>query len=212
VEVDEFALSAVAVAVEREQVRLLSAAHWPRFSQKAWKERLLDAVSDRCVRLCRRDPRDSADAEQLLFLQLDEAQDRARAGQRVSLTVRTAHWFQDVILQPEEFDAQCVALAQGSSEAVRELVSGLGLPVPPRDIWLTHEANRLPGFFGTLRQDVPAGTVLNALPRDAIANAAAMLVPRWLAAELPRAHLDSVIPIPDLRSDMPVEKPKTGRG
>ncbi|WP_171471264.1 hypothetical protein [Frigoriglobus tundricola] len=80
---------------------------WPRLNVKAWKDRLLDAISDRCVRLCRRDPRDSAEAEQALFEQLDEALDRARAGQRSSLCVRTAHWFQDVVQQPEEFEAHC---------------------------------------------------------------------------------------------------------
>jgi antitoxin (DNA-binding transcriptional repressor) of toxin-antitoxin stability system len=211
VDVDEYALSAVVVAVERDKVRLLSAADWPRFSQKAWKDRLLDSVSDRCVRLCRRDPRDSADAEQSLFEQLDEALDRVRAGQRVNLTVRTAHWFQDVPLQPEEFDAHCSVLARGASEAIREMLAETSLPVPPREIWLTHEANRLPGLFQAIHQGSHEGTSLEALPRGAVAHAAAALVPRWLTGELPRAHLDSVIPLPAVRTDGVGEKPKTSR-
>ena len=60
-----------------------------RVSAKLWKDRLLDGIADRCVRLCRRDPRDSAEAEQVLFEQLDDAIDRARAGYRINLTVRT---------------------------------------------------------------------------------------------------------------------------
>src|SRR5439155_10732753 len=117
--------------------RMVTSAAWPRASLKAWKDKILDAVSDRCVRLCRRDPRDSADAEQALFEQLDDALDRVRAGHRVSLTVRTAHWFQDVAQQPDEFDGYCTVLARTAAGSVRELVYGVGLPVPPRAVWLT---------------------------------------------------------------------------
>jgi hypothetical protein len=211
IDADEYALSAVVVAVERDQVRLLSSAHWPRFSYKAWKDRLLDSVSDRCVRLCRRDPRDSADAEQSLFEQLEDALDRARTGQRISLTVRTAHWFQDVVLQPEEFDGQCTVLAKGAAEAIREMIAEVGLPVPPREIWLTHEANRLPGLYQAINSNSHEGTTLEVLPRGSVAHAAALLVPRWLTAELPRAHLDSAIPLQGVRTDGVGEKPKTSR-
>jgi hypothetical protein len=196
VDVDEHALSAVVVAVERDVVRLVTADCWPRFGMKAWKDRLLEAVSDRCVRLCRRDPRDSADAEQSLFEQLDDGLDRARAGQRISLTVRTDHWFQDVIQTPEEMAANCFALARGSAEAVRETVTDAGLAAPVRDVWLTHEAGRLPGLSQALLQHSHVGARHESLPRETVAQAAAMLVPRYLAADLPRAHLDDAIPLP----------------
>jgi hypothetical protein len=211
VDVDEYALSAVVVAVERDRVRLVTSACWPRFSQKAWKERLIDAVADRCIRLCRRDPRDSADAEQSIFEQLDDALDRARSGLRSNLTVRTDHWFQDVVLQPDEFDGLCSALAKGTAEAIHDMVGGIGLPVPPREVWLTHEASRLPGLNATIQLNSHEGTAIETLPRRAVAHAAASLVSRWLSAELPRAHLDSVIPLPALRSELPAEKPKSGR-
>ncbi|HEY2910441.1 MAG TPA: hypothetical protein VGI99_09350, partial [Gemmataceae bacterium] len=130
VDADEFALTAATIMVERETARLLAQAIWPRVAVKAWKDRLLDAISDRCVRLCRRDPRDSADAEQSLFEQFDEALERSRAGQRVGLTVRTAHWYQDLMLQPEELESYCAGLAQAGAEAVREMIAGQR--VPPR--------------------------------------------------------------------------------
>lgn len=211
IDVDEFALSAAIVAIEREQIRLLSTAHWTRFSHKAWKDRLLAAVSDRCVRLCRRDPRDSADAEQSLFIQLDEALDRVRTGQRINLTVRTDRWYQDVPLLPEEFNGLSAALAKGASEVLRQMVDELGLPNPPREIWLTHEANRLPGLYQAIHQNAYEGTSLESLPRGAVAQAAASLIPRWLTAELPRVHLDSVIPLAGVRPDGVGEKPKTSR-
>ncbi|HXD87884.1 MAG TPA: hypothetical protein VN641_15430, partial [Urbifossiella sp.] len=198
VDADEFALSAATIMVERETARLLAHAVWPRVAVKAWKDRLLDAVSDRCVRLCRRDPRDSADAEQSLFEQLDEALERSRAGQRVGLTVRTAHWYQDLMLQPEELDGYCSGLAQAGAEAIREMIAGQR--VPPRAVWLTHAAGRLPGLGQAIQQNTPEGTAVEVLPVGAVAHAAAALVPRWLTGDLPRTHLDAVLPYPAVSS------------
>ena len=213
IDADEFALSAAVVGITRDTAKLLASAAWPRLGVKAWKERLLDAVADRCVRLCRRDPRDSADAEQALFEQLDDALDRARAGQRVSLTVRTAHWYQDVIQQPDEFDGYGTALAHTSADAIRELVAGAGLPLPPRAVWLTHAAGRLPGLAKAVHQNTPEGTAVEVRSPGAVANAAALLVPRWLTGELPRTHLDTLIPLPPIGQQPAAGKPKsTGRG
>lgn len=196
IDADEFALSAAVVAVERDRVKLLASACWPRFALKAWKDRLLDAVADRCVRLCRRDPRDSADAEQALYEQLDDALEHTRAGHRVSITVRTDRWFQDVVHQPEEFDGYCAALSRGSAEGIRDLIEGTALPLPPRAVWLTHDAGRLSGLARALHTHTAEGTLIEVLPPAAVAHATAALVPRWLSAELPRVHLDATIPLP----------------
>ena len=192
---DEFAMSAAVVSVEADCVRLGGSAVWPRLAIKVWKDRLLDAIADRCVRLCRRDPRDSADAEQTLFEQLDDALDRARAGQRIGLTVRTAHWFQDVVQQPEEVEAHCSALWRNAGDSVRDFTNGIGLAAPPRAVWLTDAAARLPGLVPAVHANTPEGTAVEVLAPGAVAQAAAALVPRWLAGELPRAHLDSAIPL-----------------
>src|SRR5437763_733306 len=74
----------------------------PRLNLQAWKTRLLDAVADRCVRHSRRDPRDSAPSEQMLYEQLDGALDACRQGRSVELVIEAAHWYQNVILGPEE--------------------------------------------------------------------------------------------------------------
>jgi hypothetical protein len=209
IDADEYALSAAVILVERDRVKLVATASWPRFAIKAWKEKLIDAVADKCVRLCRRDPRDSADAEQSLFEQLDDALDRTRAGQRVNLTVRTDRWFQDVVQQPEEFDVCCLALARGAAEAVCELVNSTSLVLPPRTVWLTHDAGRLPGLARAIHMNTPEGTAVEVLPASAVSQAAAALVPRWLKAELPRAHLDSVIQLPIPGYESSAEKPAT---
>lgn len=196
IDVDEHALTALVVAVERDRVRVIGSAIWPRLSLRLWKDRLLDGIADRCVRLCRRDPRDSAEAEQALFEQLDDAIDRTRAGYRVNLTVRSDRWFQDVAQHPDEIDGHCAALARAAGEAMRDLIGSGTLAVPPRAIWLTHEASRLPGLAKALHAHTPERTAVEVLPPTAVAQAVASLVPRWLVAELPRAHLDSVIALP----------------
>ena len=205
---DEFALSACVIGIARDHARVAASACWPRLGVKIWKEKLLDAVADRCVRMCRRDPRDSAAAEQALFEQLDDALDRARAGQRVSLSVRTAHWYQDVVQQPDEFDGYCGSLARPAAEAIRELIAGAGLPLPPRVVWLTHAAGRLPGLVKAVHQHTHEGTAIDVLSPTAVAHTAALLVPRWMSGELPRQHLDTTMPIPPL-AVQPAE-PKAG--
>jgi hypothetical protein len=195
IDADEYATSAAVVSVERECVRLGGSAAWPRLAVKAWKDRLLDAISDRCVRLCRRDPRDSADAEQALFEQLDEALDRTRAGQRIGLTIQTAHWFQDLSQQPEEFEAHCAPLWRLAGDSIRDFTNGIGLAEPPRAVWLTDAAGRLPGLVRAVHANTPEGTAVEVFPPNAVAAAAAALVPRWLSGDLPRAHLDSAIPL-----------------
>jgi hypothetical protein len=215
IDADEHALSASVIAIDREAAKLVASVAWPRLGLRVWKDKLLDAVADRCIRLCRRDPRDSAEAEQALFEQLDDALDRARAGQRVSLTVRTDHWFQDLVQPPDEFDGYCAALARTAADAHRELLAGTNLPVPPRAVWLTHDAGRLPGLHRAVHQNTPEGTSVEVLPHSAVALAAATLVPRWLSGELPRTHLDTSIPVErvsGIGSRVSGEKPGAARG
>lgn len=194
VDADEHALSASIVSYTRDGAKLLVSAAWPRMGVRVWKDRLLDAIADRCIKLCRRDPRDSAEAEQALYEQLDEALERSRAGLKVSLTVRTAHWFQDIEHPADEFDHYSAALAQSSAEALREFVAGSNLDVPPRTVWLTHDAGRLPGLAKAVHMNTPEGTLVEVLAPPAVALAAAALVPRWQSGELPRTHLDAAIP------------------
>src|SRR5688572_20776049 len=58
VDADDHALTASVVRISEEEVRSLASGTFPRLGARMWRERLLDALADRCVRLCRRDPRD----------------------------------------------------------------------------------------------------------------------------------------------------------
>jgi hypothetical protein len=206
VDADEFALTASLIRVEPAQARILAATALPRCSVKLWKDRLLDALSDRCVRVCRRDPRDSAEAEQDLYQQIDDGLDRLRFGQKLSLTVRAAHWFQDLHLRSEDLETYCSGLVKQAVDGVRDLVGSLSMPEPPRAVWLTHEAGRLPGLGNALHQHMSERTSVGMLRPESVAVAVANLGERWQAGELPGIHLDTAIPISVKLSDV---KPQT---
>lgn len=193
VDVDEYALSAAVVNVQANEVRLSSLAAWPKLSLKSWKDRLIDSLSDRCVRLCRRDPRDSADAEQALFEQLDPAMEKIRHAQAVTLTVRGEKWYQDLVQQPTDFDSHCTALIKSASDSLRDLLTNARRGSPPRAVWLTDTAAKLPGLAAAIFQNSSEQTEVAVLPPDAVTEAAAALHARWQAETLPRVHLDGVI-------------------
>jgi hypothetical protein len=202
VDADEYALSAAVVSIQPSEVRLLSLGAWPRLSLKAWKDCLIDALSDRCVRLCRRDPRDTADAEQALFEQLDSALDKVRQAQPATLAVRGEKWYQDLVQQPTDFDAHCASLIKAAAENLREVVANAAAAVPPRAIWLTDTAAKLPGLAAAVFQNSAEQTEVAVLPPDAVTEAAAALHARWQADRLPRVHLDGLIGLE------PAAKPK----
>jgi hypothetical protein len=195
IDADESALTATAVALEDGEARLVGSAAWPKLAWKLWMDRLVDAVADRCVRVCRRDPRDSADAEQALFEQLPDALDLSAQGHAVTVAVRAAHWFQELTHRPADLEGYCSGLAKQASEGVRELVGSVGLPAPPKAVWLTAAAGRLPGLAGSVYRNSFVRTAVDTLPENAVAEAAAALAARWQTGELPRSHLDSVIPL-----------------
>jgi hypothetical protein len=195
VDVDEHALTGAIVQCESNQARLLSIAVQPRLNQRVWKDRILNALADRCVRTCRRDPRDSAVAEQALYDQIDDALDRMRQGQKVTLNIRSTHWYQDMIQQTDDFDGYCSAQVKQSVAALLELSQTA--PEPPNAVWLTHDAARLPGLISALNENMAERTGLAVLPPDAGARAAVTLAARWIRDELPRTHLDGAILLPE---------------
>ena len=196
VDADDHALTASVVRLAEEEVRILNSATLPRLGIRQWRERLLDGLADRCVRVCRRDPRDTAEAEQMLFDQIDDAIDRARTGQRVSISIRSTHWYQDLAQTAADLDRYCAALCRQAADEVRAFLGTLNEPEPPRAAWLTHDAGRLPGLAAALHQNMAERTNVRVLHAEAAAAAAANLVERWAAGELPRTHLDPVINLP----------------
>lgn len=192
IETDETALSATAILVDERETKILSSSAWPTLSGKLWKDRLLDAVADRCVRLCRRDPRDSAEAEQGLFDQLDHALTQSRKGADVTLSARADRWYQDLPLTPAEFETFCVALVKQAVQNVRDLVTAL--PMPPKAVWLTSASALLPGLAASLYDHSLEGTDVAVLPSEAAAEAAAALDARIRNGLLSAEHHDAMLP------------------
>jgi hypothetical protein len=196
VDADDHALSAAVVRCEGNQACLSSTVTLPKLNLRVWKEKLLNALADRCVRTCRRDPRDSAEAEQALYEQIDNAVEQASRGQKVTLSVRSEHWYQDLIQRQDDFDGYCAGLVKQAVGALHELAQNAA-PDPPIAVWLTHAAGRLPGLASALHQNMAERTELLVLPAQAGARAAVNLAGRWARAEVPRGHLDTAIPLPE---------------
>jgi hypothetical protein len=147
---DDHALTWAAVAVEEGWARLLEARSVPQLGLRAWKETLLNNVADRCVRQSRRDPRDSATAEQALYDRLDGVLEAAWQGHVAELIVETTHWYQNVFLRPEEAAGACAPLlrqALGLTGSFWAAARGQG---EVRAMVLTAAAARLPGLLGAL--------------------------------------------------------------
>jgi hypothetical protein len=195
IDADEYALCASLVQIDANRVRAVASTALQKLSTRLWKERLLTARSDRCVRVCRRDPRDSAAAEQSLYEQIDESLDLIRLGQKVVLTVRAAHWYQDLELAPEEFDNYCSTLTGQAVDGIRALLNSGLQTAPPRAVWLTHEAGRLPGLAQSLHQNMAERTNVGVLRPESVAVAIANLGERCNSGELPHAPFDTSIPI-----------------
>jgi hypothetical protein len=193
---DEHALTWTVLTAEGEKANVRAMLAQPAAGGHAWLDRLLDAVSDRCVRLCRRDPRDSAVAEQTVFEQIDTVLDEPHPGPIV-LHARTSHWYQELTLGGDEFEQFCVPLARQAVDGMRQALAQAHAAVPamapPDLLWLTAGAARLPGLVAALTQNLPEPTAIRPLPADAVARAAHVLAGRWFERELPRGHLDSAV-------------------
>ncbi len=213
---DDHALTWTVLTRGGEQVRALTTLTQPTAGIRAWLDRLLDALSDRCIRLCRRDPRDSAAGEQGVFEQLDAALDHLRPGQPVVLQVRASQWYQELTLAPEELERFCDPFARQAVDGMRQVLAQAHAAVPamapPDLLWLTADAARLPGLVAALTQNLPELTAVRPLSIDAVAKAAHALAGRWISGELPRGHLDAAINSRlRLSGEFPVAKPQAAR-
>jgi hypothetical protein len=227
VDADDHALSASQIAADGEQLWVQTTQTWSHLNLRAWKERLLDRIADRCVHQSRRDPRDSAEAEQSLFDQLEVALDNSRQGKVAELLIQTAHWYQNLLLQPEEIVASCARLVRQALESIRDMLASCR-EVPAVAI-VTRSAGRLPGLLpalqGFVSEPAPdttpeasedfgeallqpgagAASVVE-LPSNAAAQAAQDLAVRIHRGWLPRGHFDRSVPLPSSDPQSPALK------
>jgi hypothetical protein len=177
----------------------------PQLGLRVWKNRLIDAVADRCVRQSRRDPRDSAAAEQMLFEQLEDVLDACWQERMVEAAVRTGEWSQNFVLRPEEVRAACLPLVQQSLAEIRELLTAVESPGVGR-VLATEAAGRLPGLCEAIEDEVGDAVPLIPLAADAAALGAHEVAAHFLRNGRPPEHLDAAISCPVPASPEPEPK------
>lgn len=199
VEADWHALSAARVEFRPGHVQLTGRQAFPALGTAAWKEAALDAICELCVRQSRRDPRDSGEAEQLLFDQLDDVFAAGEDGEMVEVVARASHWCQNLILRPEQTLGFVSGLAREAAEAVLA-----AFPETGHTILVSAEADRLPGFTALLREGSAAVAVL---PANAAAAGAHRLAALGSANGTVR-HVESVF---EFTAQTPAEAPAPRR-
>jgi hypothetical protein len=158
-------------------------------------------------------------AEQGLYDSLNDALDACRQGRMVNLVIQAPHWYQNLVLQPEEFVHFCAPLHRPAVEAFEMLLASTKPEEAPRMVLMTEAAGRLPGLvaafqesfnnlvpsedragpdFGVdlMRQTALDSSLVTVLAPDAIARAAHALGPRFLRAELADRYLNTRAPMP----------------
>jgi hypothetical protein len=224
-DVDDHALTASVVMAEDSQLQIQNSRTWPHLSFRRWKGRILDAIADRCVRQSRRDPRDSALAEQSLYEQIDHGVERARRGEFVEVFIQTAHWYQNLNLRPEEFIRFAGPLVKQTIEQLRLFLPCTSAGINLRQVCLTDAAQRLPGLAEALDQLNPPradvvtdelsadfgenllqvddeASSLVLLPPGAAARNAHRLAVRIERRELPAGHFELAISLPKSDTDV----------
>lgn len=147
IDVDDHALTVARATVQSGEAQIQSCYHSRDLSERAWKERLLTIISDRCVRQSRRDPRQNAQAEQHLYEQLEEVLTATQEGRHLEIAIRSENWFQNVFLAPEQSAAACSRLIQKTMKEIHALWEQSSQEHEPAAMVLTHSAARLPGLL-----------------------------------------------------------------
>jgi hypothetical protein len=224
VDADDHAMTLAAVQDSNGKAHLLGHVSLPDLGLGAWKGRLLDALADCCILQSRRDPRDSPAAEQSLFDQLDGIVEDCRQGRLVHVVFQTEHWYQNLVLQPEDTRSFCVGLVGKVLGEVSLVLQASWPKGPPRTILLSAAAGRLPGLVPALVDHMEAWERLTArderetpededfgaglldgggemrsvvvLSPEAAARGAHGLAVHFQRGDLARSHLDGIAPLP----------------
>jgi hypothetical protein len=164
-DVDDHALTLGWVKAVADKAHLVESRSFTQLGLRFWNERLLNALSDLCVRQHRRDPRDAPMAEQSLYDQLEPLTDAALKYQPIHLAVQGQQWFKHFLVHPEQTVQFCAPLVRQAAHEAEHLLLGWPASELPRCILLTHQAGRVPGLVEALRKLVlPSSSAETRLP------------------------------------------------
>jgi hypothetical protein len=153
VDVDDHAMTLGWIKATDGNAYLIDQRHLLHLGLRAWKERLINALADCCVRQTRLDPRDNPVADQRLYEQLDSLMEGVSQGRIVQLGVQAQSWYQNLIIYPEQAQAYCTTLLRHFHHELDRMLADL----PPEDMpvfLLTHAASRLPGVAALLQSRI----------------------------------------------------------
>ncbi len=196
VDVDNHALLCTVLRPADLEMHVLGQWQFPMLGLRRWRERLLAFLADQCVRVSRRDLRDSPEAEQVVFDQLDHVLDTCQANEVVSIRIQARHWFQTVALQADEIRAACRPLAVPGADQIHAALVWAEQQMTSATIYLTTEAMRLPGLVAAVYHRCQNRVPVVVLPAEAPANAAHELACRIDRGELAPGLLDPAAPLP----------------
>ncbi len=210
------------MTVDAREARLVEGQAAPRLALGTWLNRALEVVADRCGRLTRRDPRQSADAEQELYDQLAALFDKDADTDRIDLHLHSDSWSQHLMLHPADLAACCTPLTQQTLALMRNFLTKASGNGPAAAVLVTPAASRLPGLVAALEEaltdttakkprkpaegdddfgdcllldDEVAAAQVHVLDDDAVARAAHFLAGRVARADMNRGYHEAA-PLP----------------
>ncbi len=219
VDLDGYALTFSAVAVRNDMARLLHVHSAPALARGVWLGRLLDCAALRCIRLSRRDPRESGETEQVLFDHLAAVLDSRLGEEPAEMVVQTPHWYQHLKFSPADLLAFCAPLVERTLAEMQRFLADIAASGSVGAVLLTGAAARLPGLAAAVDEliltpdgegvaeeegvdfgeDLIEENILSArvhvLDDDAAARTVYDLAIRQHRGDLPRGHLDGA-PLP----------------
>ena len=218
-DLDGHALTLSAVSVRDEVLRMAHLRVVPQLARGVWLCRLLDGFALRCVRLSRRDPRESAETEQTLFDRLADLLDARNREEPAEIVLQTPHWYQHLKFSMTELAQLSSPLVRRAMLELEHFLAEIAELGPVGVVLLTGAASRLPGLTAAVEQLVGPSDVdstrqqdsadfgedlieeamsaarVHILDDDAVARAAFDLAVRQMNGELSDGHLDGA-PLP----------------
>jgi len=211
VDIDDHALSCTVLRPRENELRLLRQSILPMLGLRVWKARLLGRIAEHCIRVCRRDPRESPEADQMVFEQLEGLLDLSSQNQPTTLHIRGHHWFQTLTLPSRDAVQACAALAWQAAEEVRAASAWGEQQMTSVTVYLTAEAARLPGLAAAIYRRCENKAPVVVVSALAPAEAAWELARRIHQGELAPAFFDPAVPLPVAESaDLPPVLPFPG--
>jgi hypothetical protein len=169
-------------------------------------------IADYCIRASRRDPRESPDADQMLFEQIDRVLDGCSQNQPVSLHVQGTHWLQAWTFQPTEAVAACAGLGRRAADEAGAALRWAEGQMSTATIYFTAAVARLPGLAAAVYQCCENRAPVAVLSPAAVAQAAFDLAQRIERGDLPAGLFEPTAPLPVVeRPDAPALLPFPGQ-